>query len=297
MNSVFTSSNAIALIQPEKRFAFVGDQCEVFDAELSAIHRTLTRMTDLLATTPRRIRRLWLFSDSQAALQRLQHQRYGPGHGMATLIHQQVNMLHYRHRIPVNIHWVPGHTEVSGNETADFLAKTGFKASAIPGDNPPVTLAWIRRQAKATRLELWQSVWNTADKGRSYQGEPRLKLDAPLRHTHRFDSSTIVQLRTGHGYFNSYLSSMKSSARKKIPFPRYNCRAPRQTPEHLLLYCVRFKEERKALRKAVGKLPWRLQTVLYTPVGLAAAIAFIQQTGVAKRPDILRWERESREVD
>jgi hypothetical protein len=154
-------------------------------------------------------------------------------------------------------------------------------------------LAWLRRQAKADRIYQWEEQWKTARKGASYKGEPRLKLDVAIAPLRKFDSSTIVQLRTGHGYFNSYLAT-KSTARKKIPSTRCNCRAPDQTPQHLLLYCIRYNEERRQLRIAVHPLPLTMEVLLHTPPGTRALVDFIKTTGVAKRPAILRWDSERR---
>jgi len=104
----------------------VGRQCEVFDAELSAMYLALTRINkEAQHNTNRRTRQIWLFSDSQAAIQRLQHNRPGPGHQTASAIHQLINNLYKDFRTHIHIKWVPGHTEVEGNETADKLAKTG----------------------------------------------------------------------------------------------------------------------------------------------------------------------------
>ena len=109
-----------------KLAALVGTQCEVFDAELSAIHLALTRITkELLTNTNKRTRTVWLFSDSQAAIRRLQHNQPGPGHQTATAIHTIINHLHSNFQIHTYINWVPGHTEVDGNKIADKLAKAG----------------------------------------------------------------------------------------------------------------------------------------------------------------------------
>jgi ribonuclease HI len=274
---------------PIRLAALVGDKYEVFDAELSAIHLALLRITKTLPFTTRMTRQIWLFSDSQAAIQRLQHNRPGPGHLMATTILRQIDDLS-KFNIHTTICWVPGHTEVYGNEIADSLAKTGSQLT--PKTATPVSLAWLRRQARATRIHQWKKAWSTKLKGRSYHDEPRLNLDEPIPSLHRYDSSTIVQLRTGHGYFNSYLASVKSTAQKTIRFMHCQCGAPNQTPEHLLLYCIRYNPARKQLRDAIHPLRLSLPNLLHTPVGLKGLIAFLQETKVAKRPDILRWRQE-----
>jgi len=203
-----------------KLAALVGEQCEVFDAELSAMHLALMRITKEISYTSKRTRQIWLFSDSQAAIQCLQHNRPGAGHQMATAIHQTISKLYDMYHIHTQINWVPGHTDVEGNKIADSLAKAGSQLQQRTAT--PTSLAWLHRQIKANRLDQWEEQWKTARKGASYKGEPQLKLDNAIIPLRKFDSSTIVQLRTGHGYFNSYLAT-KSTARKKIPSTRCNC--------------------------------------------------------------------------
>src|SRR5690606_23336329 len=202
-----------------------------------------------------------------------------------------ISDLYSAYRIHTYINWVSGHTDVDGNETADQLAKTGTQLQSQLAIT--TCLAWLRRQAKSSRQQQWDRQWQTTRNGASYKGEPRLNLDAAIAPLRKFDSSIVVQLRTGHRYFNSYLAT-KSTARKKIPSTRYNCRAAQQTPEHFLLYCIKYKEDRRQLRIAVHPLPLTMEVLLHTPVGTRSLVDFIKATGVAKRPIILRWESERR---
>src|SRR5690606_34076992 len=118
----------------------------------------------------------------------------------------------------------------------DQLAKVGTQLQ--PQSAMTTSLAWLRRQAKSSRQQQWDQQWQTTRNGASYKGESRLNLDAAIAPLRKFDSSTVVQLRTGYGYFNSYLAT-KSTTRKKISSTRCNCHAAQQTPEHLLLYCIK----------------------------------------------------------
>ena len=142
----------------------------------------------------------------------------------------------------------------------------------------------------------WTRLWKSSTPSKNYQGAPKIQLDQSIKDLPRFDSATIVQLRTGHGYFNSYLAT-KSTARKQIPSERCQCGYAQQTPEHLILHCSRYKEQRRHLHKAIRPLQETLLTTLHTTRGVAATVNFIKQTSVAKRPNILQWlwERRRRE--
>src|SRR5690606_41444438 len=85
----------------------------------------LTRITKEVAFTTKRTRKIWIFSDSQVAIQRLQHKRPGPGQQMAPTIHKTISDHYSTYRIHTHINRVPGHTGGDGDEAADQLAKGG----------------------------------------------------------------------------------------------------------------------------------------------------------------------------
>lgn len=57
-------------------------------------------------------------------------------------------------RTPVEVRWMPGHSGIAGNETADELAKRG---AALDGSHIPPSLSYLMREVKqhtraATRI-------------------------------------------------------------------------------------------------------------------------------------------------
>jgi hypothetical protein len=78
-----------------------------------------------------------------------------------------------------------------------------------------------------------------------------LKLSKPI-------TSTITQLRTGHGYFRAYLSNIPTS--EYYNNPTCTCGAIAQTPLHLLLYCRHKRAKRQEIwEKLKGEISyWRM---------------------------------------
>jgi len=96
--------------------------------------------------------------------------------------------------------------------------------------------------------------------------------------------SAIIQLKTGHGYFNSYLVRIPNSG---VISNACSCSSTSQTPEHLLLSCSNYKVQRKelkrALKKELGNLPLTIPILLYTTKGLKALAIFLSSTQIATR--------------
>ena len=67
---------------------------------------------------------LWIFSDNQSAVKRIARPTPGPGFNLVISILKHARLLENR-GIQLHISWVPGHSDVEGNEHADRLAKEG----------------------------------------------------------------------------------------------------------------------------------------------------------------------------
>jgi len=206
----------------------------------------------------------------------------GPGQQFAINI-WEINEEFKRINVNLHIEWVPGHCEVKGNEIADELAKEGAKEGSIANKSSPYTsIAFLKRRVKELCLIEWNNQWQKNKKGKSYMGTPNLRRPKPLDLLPRNMTSTIVQLRTGHGYFNSYLVRIPSSG---ILLERCNCSPNPQTPKHLILECKFYSQQRKKLREDLKGLPLYLSTILYASRGIKALAGYISNTQIATRPN------------
>jgi ribonuclease HI len=106
----------------------------IHDAELWAIGLALresVRKRDTLQTHG--VTKVAVFSDSQAAIRRTEHLEPGPGQPLVRWINQSARTLR-KAGIETEIHWVPGHTGIPGNEEADRqanLAREGHRTGTV----------------------------------------------------------------------------------------------------------------------------------------------------------------------
>ena len=153
------------------------------------------------------------------------------------------------------IRWVPGHTDVLGNEQADELAKAG---TAMPEPlNATPTLAYLRRIAKQRPKDAFAKWWATAatDKYRplglecSTKCPPELALSRTTLHH-------LLAARSHHGDFTAY------HLRFNHKDARLNCSCGRQkAPDHLF-YCRKISPRHRlrltpspaaAIRRVIGR--------------------------------------------
>ena len=270
--------------------AYLGRQQEVYDAELYGATQAIQTLTPLALTTRGRPPRdIWVFLDNAAAIQRLQHLGPGPGQRFSALVHRLARQL-TQNNIKLHIHWVPGHLNVTGNEKADALAKEGATLNTI--NSTTYSLTWLKRHAKAEVFLDWMDEWDHSTHGRGYEGAPRRQLDPVYKSAARLLTSQILQLRTGHGYFRTYLHRIRP---ERFASPLCHCGQDRQSPAHLLIHCSAFQRQRQALRKEMGTTPVTSQTLLYTHKGVEKLVPFLQATRVATRRWMLGEEEDETE--
>jgi hypothetical protein len=105
-------------------------------------------------------------------------------------------------------------------------------------------------------------------------------------------SAAVIQLKTGHGYFRSYLVRANPDATNRC----LNGYTAIQSPEHLLLSCPNYNEERKMLRKNANlKRQDPFAAYFYGAKKITALLAFIRNTGIATRDWLMEGRRQEDE--
>jgi len=183
----------------------------------------------------------------------------------------------------IAINWVPGHTDVYGNELADSLAKA---ATQIPPDSDETSFAVLGSKIKEARTQEWLDLLGTNDQipnynpysyKRLFPWKLQFKIQIPLG-TKREQSSALFQLKLGHGYIKSYLYRLGHSESDQCR----RCRK-KETTEHLLLGCKELGTARKELQEELQGTRLSLGLLLHTKTGIEKTLGFLKKTGIVTR--------------
>lgn len=248
----------------------LGPNVEVADAEVIAIIKAL----QLVQEASTQLDQLYVFSDSQAAIARVQGKA-----SSYTLLAKTLFRAFKEAGTEVHLHWVPSHKGIYGNELADQLAKRGLKAQPDPRDLY-VSISYLRRQIKASIQASWKATGLKGDFGKQYtqicRGQIPLGCKPLIPGLQRRHQSAYIQLKTGIGYLRAYQEVIGNTEDG-----RCSCRAgSRQTTEHLVLGCTKYRQERHRMAKALKGLPLNLHTLFCTTAGKKALAEFLVSTGI-----------------
>ncbi|KAL5606488.1 uncharacterized protein BROUX77_003681 [Berkeleyomyces rouxiae] len=190
---------------------------EVHDAEVMAIARALEKVDSWVKP---QCRKVWVCSDNLAAVYRLTTWGAKPGTSEELLRRAQTICADWIGQSPdhpgprpwpdgapaVEVIWVPGHSDVWGNELADRQAKMGAERAYTPVG---MSLSWARSHFRArvtTEFRTWWS--NEGCANRPHLSRP---LEAPkkawknlLDDTERKLARAVLTALSGHGDYADY---------------------------------------------------------------------------------------------
>jgi len=137
----------------------------------------------------------------------------------------------------------------------------------------------IKEKAKAQWLEKWRKGTKTAANLQRLKIQRGAKIGPKLYNNMvRKNAAQLVQLRTGHCRLNNYLHRHGHSQT-----PYCKCRVGKETVEHYLMECRKYKKERRNMQQEIKKKTgkWRISMIklLRDPEIVKLIMKFINETG------------------
>ena len=123
----------------------------MFDAELFALKQAFKLTFNKISFFTKDI---WIFSDNQAAIQRLQKSSLKAEQHHVLAIENWIEKIKTKHQIEIHLSWIPDHMNITGNELADQAAKKKAELQQANTESV-VSLSFIRRRTKESDLLEW----------------------------------------------------------------------------------------------------------------------------------------------
>lgn len=279
----------IPLIPIHSKRGNIGDSELVYNGELEAV----TQAIEYASSIAKEGESYTVYTDNQAALLRLKTPSDNPGQSQQIRAILAAKTIKAR-KARIKLAWVPGHSDIVGNEEADSLAKAATKVTPdsnytsfaclgviLNSQKRSETTAYIARNLKTKSLQTHSS---------KYTCQVTQKLRLPSG-TKRETGSSFYQLKLGHGYLKSYLYKLGLASTNK-------CRCGSiETAIHLLLNCKVYKTQRQGLITAVKK-SLQIKTItpsilLHTQIGIRETLVFLKETRICTR----NWHLERGEYE
>jgi ribonuclease HI len=258
----------------------IGDQAIVYNSEVEAVSQALEYASDIAKEGDH----FNVFTDNQAGILRLKTPSDKPGQS------QQIRAIRAARAIistgaTIDLVWVPGHTDIMGNEEADRLAKLATNSDEPISDK--TSFAYLGIKINQLKKQEIYSIIEASKKSKSRESYSNIyplriskKIVLPLG-TKRQLASSFFQLKLGHGYLKSYLHRLKILSDNKCA-----C-GLEETAKHLLLDCKGYRIERKALLRRIAeevRIPrLSMPIILHTQIGIKQVLVFLKETNICTR--------------
>jgi ribonuclease HI len=257
-NEIGAASYCVTTGEIQHQYLGNDSQFNVHAAELAGIHLAIKHW--LSQRTPPMT--CQIYTDSQAAGVSLSQLKRPPAQSLIKAILDTLDEAPQSQLVKLT--WIPGHVDIDGNEKADEEAK---RAATDPTLGLPFNHGTLKsartQQIKQMAQQKWNKEWTNHTKTATllhHITQTRMsKIGAKYYNNinNRKISTTLAQLRTGHCALNGYLHRFGKAAS-----PYCECGYGKETVQHFLLECQRFKNEWKKLRTEVGtgrmKIAWLL---------------------------------------
>jgi ribonuclease HI len=266
----------------------LGNNKEIFNAELFAIAEAL-KLANRQLIGNKQTNTIQIYTDSSAALRRMQDANPGPRQGITKTIVERERIL--RHAgWKIEYHWVPGHSKVEGNEVADKAAKDAAQNLRTQGTTHLTrkerytSLPHLHRTTKEKKWSDTKSWLKESINNRPNYIPPRQqKPDPTTMATPKRLASRYYQLKMGHVITGEHLKRINSTNDDRC----WWCNnGERQAVKHLIKDCHKWRKEREKLKKEINTAIWNhkgTEHIFADRKNTPAILKFLESTEIGNK--------------
>ena len=213
----------------EELFESCGAHSSNYEAEARAIEASLHHISNIFTEKVKPRNNIVIFSDAKSVLEALGNEDLKDM--TIRKLSRNISNVITAHTIDITLQWIPGHTNIPGNEQADKLAKQGARC---PQQNNTASMNTAKQIIKQNKKEDWRNEWALNVTGRSMF----MHMATPNPNDHintlsREEQVTIFRLRSQHVPLNSHLKRIGVVTDSRCPL----CPCPDETVAHHLFDC------------------------------------------------------------
>ena len=213
-----------------------GTFCTNYEAEAAAITHSLQLVHTVFEDKIVDKSNIVVFTDAMSVLQALESDS-GKDKAINELS-SSIGLMIDTHGVNIYLQWIPGHTNITGNDKADSLAKQGAQ---LPQNDASASIQTAKQIIKQSKKKIWLNRWKESGKGRAIFRH----MESPDPHDsinqlQRKEQVSIFRLRSGHIPLNAHLTRIGVRTSPDCPL----CGWSEETVTHHLFDCPALEDLR-----------------------------------------------------
>ena len=244
----------------------------------------------ILQNTPETLgKSVTLYIDNQSVIKAIETPSSTPGQHLLNSL--RLSLIGTGCRL--SIRWISSHSKVKGNEDVDRAAKEAAAGRSSPMANLPhllrnplpISASALKQEYNAKLKQKWKDLWDASPRRpRIAQFGEEFPFGAFLYRLSlltRKQSSTILQIRSGHFPLNAYLHKINKSDSNMCPacLNEQEGQSPVETINHFIFDCEAHNDAREELIDEIGITHFNLLDIMADTDRMKALTTFVNRSG------------------